>query len=502
MAKNNNLTDFLTDTANAIRTKKGTTGKINPQNFSSEIASIQTGTDTSDATATADDILLGKTAYAKGEKLTGTIETYAGDGVETIDNKAGKTLLTQGKYCAENIVVTPVLEEVSITPTTAEQTKEPSTGNAGISKVTVHAIQTEEKTVTITENGTTEVSPVSGKVLSKVTVTTNVAGGGGISINGVIEQYKVNAGATVSAGDFVEFVAKFGSGEFNSGSTSYISAVALSESKVLVAYRDEGNSKYGTACILTINGTSITAGTETVFNSGSTFQISAVALSESKVLVAYRDDGNSKYGTACVLTINGTSITAGTGTVFNSGSTSYISAVALSESKVLVAYRDEGNSKYGTACILTINGTSITAGTETVFNSGSTFQISAVALSESKVLVAYRDDGNSKYGTACVLTINGTSITAGTEKVFNSAITSHVSAVAFSANSSLIVYQSAGVGAFKGLTIDGTTINVQNNTNTTNGTYVQTATNRLHNVGIANTGGAEGETIEVYCVSI
>jgi len=43
MAKNNNLTDFLTDVANAIRSKKGTTAKINPQDFSSEIASISTG---------------------------------------------------------------------------------------------------------------------------------------------------------------------------------------------------------------------------------------------------------------------------------------------------------------------------------------------------------------------------------------------------------------------------------------------------------------------------
>lgn len=43
MAKNNNLSDFLTDIANSIRTKKGTTGTINAQNFSSEIASIETG---------------------------------------------------------------------------------------------------------------------------------------------------------------------------------------------------------------------------------------------------------------------------------------------------------------------------------------------------------------------------------------------------------------------------------------------------------------------------
>ena len=43
MAKNDNLKDFLTDVADAIREKKGTTDLINPQDFAAEIASIQSG---------------------------------------------------------------------------------------------------------------------------------------------------------------------------------------------------------------------------------------------------------------------------------------------------------------------------------------------------------------------------------------------------------------------------------------------------------------------------
>jgi hypothetical protein len=43
MAKDNNIQDFLTDVADAIRDKKGTSDLINPQDFSNEIASIEVG---------------------------------------------------------------------------------------------------------------------------------------------------------------------------------------------------------------------------------------------------------------------------------------------------------------------------------------------------------------------------------------------------------------------------------------------------------------------------
>lgn len=46
MAKNNNLQDFLTDVANSIRTKTGTTEQINAQDFSDKILNISSGENT------------------------------------------------------------------------------------------------------------------------------------------------------------------------------------------------------------------------------------------------------------------------------------------------------------------------------------------------------------------------------------------------------------------------------------------------------------------------
>lgn len=84
-----------------------------------------------------------------------------------ITKSAGVVLKTQGKYCDKDITVVPTLEEKSVTPTESAQEVTPSTGNCGISKVNVGAVQTETKTITPTTSQQT-FTPTSGKYFKQV----------------------------------------------------------------------------------------------------------------------------------------------------------------------------------------------------------------------------------------------------------------------------------------------------------------------------------------------
>jgi len=240
-----------------------------------------------------------------------------------------------------------------------------------------------------------------------------------------------------------------------------------SNNRIVIAYRDGGNSNYGTAVVGTVSGTSISFGTPATFDTGGTIDPIEIGFdsNSNKVVIAYRDGGDSDKGKAIVGTVDSSdnSITFGSEVEFNGGNTGYINVVFdSSNNKIVIVYTDYGNSSYGTAIVGTVSGTSISFGSEVVFESAASYYVGAsFDSSNNKIVVAYSDDGNSGHGTAIVGTVSGTSISFGTAAVFNAANTTsgfpnNFPVVFDSSNNKIVIaYADEGAGG-DGFAIVGT----------------------------------------------
>jgi len=258
--------------------------------------------------------------------------------------------------------------------------------------------------------------------------------------------------------------------------------------KVVVFFRDGGNSNYGTAIVGTVSGTSISFGTKVVFTS-TNLQHPSIGFDSSngKVVIAYQDISDSDKGKGIVGTVNGTSISFGSAVVFNSGSTTYTSTAYDSNAqKIVIVYRDDGNSDHGTSVVGTVSGTSISFGSEVVFNAANTaFGKVVYDSTAKKIVIAYQDGGNSDYGTVISGTVSGTSISYDSEAVFESATVAYT-AVAYDSNAEKVViaYRDYGNSSH------GTSVVFQtgyNNTNLTSENYIGMS----RGVAVPNTTGAK-----------
>ena len=127
----------------------------------------------------------------------------------------------------------------------------------------------------------------------------------------------------------------------------------------------------GTVSVVALSETTgAGAGSEIVFGANGVHSNAAVYdPTNNKVVIVYRDDGNSNYGTAVVGTVSGDNISLGSPSVFEYAAIGKVSVVYdSSNEKVVIAYVDTANSQKGTAVVGDVSGTSISFGSPVVFN--------------------------------------------------------------------------------------------------------------------------------------
>ena len=276
--------------------------------------------------------------------------------------------------------------------------------------------------------------------------------------NKIVVAYADNGNSgypTAAVGTVSGTTISFGSAVVAKSATTQQLAISFDPSnsgKFVFVYGYGGNLD-GASIVGTVSGTSISFGSEVVFNAG-TSDFNSVAFDPNnagKFVVVYQDGSNGSKGTSRAGTVSGTSISYGNEIVFDEYNSSYTSVAfdPNTAGQCVVVYKDANNSNYGTAKLGRVNAASyISWEYPYVFNSGTTnyTSLSFDPKNATKFVVVYQDASNSNYGTARVGTISGVSISFGSEVVFNTARSNYIK-VAFDpsqANTFAVVYTDEG----------------------------------------------------------
>ena len=283
--------------------------------------------------------------------------------------------------------------------------------------------------------------------------------------------------------------------------------------KVVIAYRDLGNSNYATAVVATVSGSSLTYGTPVVFETSDVGELSAAFDSnENRVVISFRDAASTNYGKSIVGEVSGTSISFGTDATFSGTNSAYNTSTAFdsSNNKIVVSYRDTSNSNYGTAVVGTVSGASITFGTPVVYSAAATTNYGSITYdsTSNQIVLCYQSGVDEK---AIVGAVSGTSISFGAEATVESSAAPGHRSVAFDSTNNRVVdtysngstgYCTSAIGTVSGTSISfGTPVIADTASTGYLGSAFDVSTGKLVIVynasssGLANTGTVSGTTI-------
>ncbi len=246
------------------------------------------------------------------------------------------------------------------------------------------------------------------------------------------------SGSSVTLGTAVQITSEMGNSRL---STAVV--YDPDNSKFVIAYRDANNDSYLTSRVVTVTGTTVSLGTAVVVNSQTVTTVDiAYDTSANKVVFGWRG-GSGTLVAGAVGTVSGTSISFGSTTIVASKRPDYMNVVYDSNAnKTAFFYKDAADTGDGYYVVCTVSGTSISGGSTAAFDAADVQYISAAYDSTAqKIVIAYRDEGNSGgYGSAIVGTISGTSMTFGSETSFTDAQAGDISVSYDSTNNQTFIF--------------------------------------------------------------
>ena len=197
------------------------------------------------------------------------------------------------------------------------------------------------------------------------------------------------------------------------------------QNKYLVSWREGSNSYIKE---LTVSGTTISLGsTASIGGSYASYHDCCYDPDTETVIFAYRS--NTGGGYCLVATYANGYLEVGSWQQFDSGVIQCSIAYDTNANRVVLSYTDTSNSNYGTVCVGTVSGTSVSFGTPVVWNSEYTRDANsnrgAIVFdsSNNKVLIASATGSSREYGKCVVGTVatSGNSISFGSVTTFATA---------------------------------------------------------------------------------